>query len=164
MKWGCKMFFEDLEVWKQSRALNREIYGLTNGEKFKKDFGLVDQIRRASISIMSNIAEGYERGGNQEFLQFLYIAKASCGEVRCQLYAALDQQYITDGEFKKIALFCRKVSAMLSSFIAYVKGSEYKGAKFRKAPQKSNKEVIDEMLRDFFKNRPKGSTSGEVQP
>ena len=72
--------FEDLEIW-NARALTREIYQLTRDSKFSRDFGLRDQIRRAAVSIMSNIAEGFERGGNQEFIQFLYVAKASCGEV-----------------------------------------------------------------------------------
>ena len=71
--------FEDLEIWKDARALTREIYQLTRDSKFSKDFALRDQIRRAAVSIMSNIAEGFERGGNQEFIQFLYVAKASCG-------------------------------------------------------------------------------------
>src|SRR6266478_7364132 len=86
--------FEDFEIWKDARALTREIYQLTRDSKFSKDFALRDQIRRAAVSIMSNIAEGFERGGNQEFVQFLYVAKASCGEVRSQLYVAVDQGYI----------------------------------------------------------------------
>jgi four helix bundle protein len=86
--------FEDLEIWKDARLLTRGIYQLTRDSKFSKDFALRDQIRRAAVSIMSNIAEGFERGGNQEFIQFLYVAKASCGEVRSQLYVALDQSYV----------------------------------------------------------------------
>ncbi len=80
--------FEDLEIWKDARALMRAIYQLTKDPKFSKDFGLRDQIQRAAVSILSNIAEGFERGGNQEFIQFLYVAKGSCGEVRSQLYVA----------------------------------------------------------------------------
>ena len=86
--------FEDLEIWKDARALTRAIYQLTRSPKFSKDFGLRDQIQRATVSIMSNIAEGFERGGNREFIQFLYVAKASCGEVRSQLYVAMDQNYL----------------------------------------------------------------------
>jgi len=81
-------YFEDLEVWKEARRLTNEIYGATRNDGFSKDFGLRDQIQRAAVSIMSNIAEGFERGGNQEFIQFLYIAKGSCGEVRAQLHVA----------------------------------------------------------------------------
>jgi four helix bundle protein len=97
--------FEDLEIWKDARALTRGIYQLTGDSKFSKDFGLRDQIRRAAVSIMSSIAEGFERGGNQESIQFLYVAKASCGEVRSQLYVArvslpnaLDRKYPKAGK------------------------------------------------------------------
>ena len=83
--------FEELEIWKEARKLTRAIYQLTKREKFSRDFSLRDQIQRAVVSIMSNIAEGFERDGNQEFVQFLYVAKASCGEVRSQLYVAFDQ-------------------------------------------------------------------------
>ncbi|MDX1947729.1 MAG: four helix bundle protein [Pirellulaceae bacterium] len=83
--------FEDIEAWKKSRELNKLIYQATDSGRFAKDYSLKDQIRRASISTMSNIAEGFERGGDQEFVQQLAVAKGSCGEVRSQLYAALDQ-------------------------------------------------------------------------
>jgi len=86
--------FEDLEVWQEARRLTQTIYRVTRTEKFSKDFSLRDQIQRAAVSVMSNIAEGFERGGNQEFSQFLYVAKASCGEVRSQIYVALDQGYM----------------------------------------------------------------------
>ena len=86
--------FEDLEIWKTARRLAQDIYRLTAESKFSKDYRFRDQIRSAVISIMSNIAEGFERGGNQEFVQFLYIAKSSCGEVRSQLYVAVDQAYV----------------------------------------------------------------------
>ena len=84
--------FEDLEVWKEARRLTQGIYQLTKDQSFERISRLRDQIRRAAVSIMSNIAEGFERGGNQEFVQFLYVAKASCGEVRSQLYVAFDQE------------------------------------------------------------------------
>ncbi|MDP2842635.1 MAG: four helix bundle protein [Acetobacterium sp.] len=87
-------YFEDLEVWKTARELTNRIYGITADGSFSKDYGLRDQIRRAAVSVMSNIAEGYERGGNQELIQFLSIAKGSSGEVRSQLYVAMDQEYI----------------------------------------------------------------------
>jgi four helix bundle protein len=83
--------FEDLESWKKARAITNAIYEATAAGRFSRDFGLKDQVRRASISILSNIAEGFERGGDKEFLQFLAVAKGSCGEVRAQLYIAIDK-------------------------------------------------------------------------
>ena len=82
--------FEDLEAWKLARALNAMIYNASGAGAFSHDFALRDQIRRASISIVSNIAEGFERDGDKEFAQFLFMAKGSCGEVRAQLYLAMD--------------------------------------------------------------------------
>src|SRR4030065_2762694 len=86
--------FEELQIWEKARELVKAIYKLSMTDKFKKDYSLVDQIRRSSVSIMSNIAEGFERGSNTEFIQFLYIAKGSAGEVRTQLYIAYDLKYI----------------------------------------------------------------------
>ncbi len=87
--------FEDIKAWQKSRELTNEIYEATAQGDFARDFGLKDQIRRAAVSIMSNIAEGFERSGTGEFVQFLAIAKGSSGEVRSQLYVALDQQYLS---------------------------------------------------------------------
>ena len=122
--------FEDLNVWKQARQLTQEVYRLTKTEQFLKDFGLRDQIRREAISVMSNIAEGFERGGNQEFVQFLYVAKASCGEVRSQLYVALDQGYTTANDSEKLLQLFMRLSGMLSNLISYLRKSEMKGEKF----------------------------------
>jgi four helix bundle protein len=122
--------FEDLNVWKQARQLTQEVYRLTKTETFFKDFGLRDQIRRAAISVMSNIAEGFERGGNQEFVQFLYVAKASCGEVRSQLYVALDQGYATANDSEKLLQLFRRLSGMISNLITYLRESDMKGEKF----------------------------------
>src|SRR5437879_485616 len=91
--------FEDLIAWQKARVLSREIYKVTRATRFSKDFSLVDQIRRASISVLSNIAEGFERGGRSEFHQFLVVAKGSCAEVRSQLYVALDAEYLGQAEF-----------------------------------------------------------------
>ncbi len=125
--------FEDLEVWKEARRLTQRIYQLTKNENFSKDFALRDQIRRAAVSIMSNIAEGFERGGNQEFLQFLYVAKASCGEVRSQVYVALDQSYVASGDVDELKNSFKRLSSMISNFITYLRKSGMKGEKFRKS-------------------------------
>jgi four helix bundle protein len=122
--------FEDLEIWKDARLLTRGIYLLTRDSKFSKDFALRDQIRRAAVSIMSNIAEGFERGGNQEFMQFLYVAKASCGEVRSQLYVALDQCYVAPQDCDDATKSCRRLSIMISNLIDYLKRSGLKGSKY----------------------------------
>ena len=122
--------FEDLEIWKDARLLTRGIYQLTKDLKFSKDFALRDQIRRAAVSIMSNIAEGFERGGNQEFIQFLYVAKASCGEVRSQLYVAVDQSYIAQKDCEELTKSFRRLSIMISNLIDYLKRSGMKGSKF----------------------------------
>src|SRR3989339_745450 len=94
--------FEELIAWQKSRELVAAIYKVTNGKEFSRDFGLRDQIRRAAVSIMSNIAEGFERAGRAEFHQFLVIAKGSCAEVRSQLYVAFDAGYISKSEFERM--------------------------------------------------------------
>ena len=94
--------FEDFIAWQKARKLTREIYRATNLPRFSRDFGLKDQIRRSSVSIMSNIAEGFERGRPSEFHQFLSIAKGSCAELRSQLYVALDADYISEDHFHQI--------------------------------------------------------------
>jgi four helix bundle protein len=121
--------FEDLEIWKEARHLTQTIYQLTNS-RLVKDFSLRDQIRRAAISIMSNIAEGFERGGNQEFIQFLYVAKGSCGEVRSQLYVALDQSYVAPKDCEELTKSFRRLSIMISNLIDYLKRSGMKGPKY----------------------------------
>ncbi len=122
--------FEDLKVWQKAREVNLKIYKLSNKGTFSKDFGLRDQIRRASVSIVSNVAEGFERNGNKEFGQFLSIAKASAGEVRAQLYVAKDLEYITNEEFTEVAECIVSVSKMISGLMSYLKTTEIKGSKF----------------------------------
>lgn len=134
--------FEDLEIWKDARALTIAIYLLTKNPKFAKDFGMRDQIRRAVVSIMSNIAEGFERGGNQEFIQFLYVAKASCGEVRSQLYVAMDQSYIAQKDCEELTKSFRRLSIMISNLIDYLKRSGMKGAKFSGSSRSSRLETL----------------------
>jgi four helix bundle protein len=138
-------YFEDLQIWKEARRLTRKIYEITKEQPFSKDFGLCDQIRRASVSIMSNISEGYERGGNQEFLQFLSIAKGSCGEVRCQLYIALDQGYSDKAVCEHLLNDFRKLSVMMHNFMEYLKSSGLKGTKYKMPKQKSVNEQIEEL-------------------
>jgi len=122
--------FEDLEIWKDARLLTRRIYQLTRDPKFSKDFALRDQIRRAAISIMSNIAEGFERGGNQEFIQFLYVAKGSCGEVRSQLWVALDQEYIDQRVADNLLMILKRLSIMIKHLIDHLKRSGMRGPKY----------------------------------
>lgn len=94
--------FEDLVAWQKARVLAREIYRTTRTDEFSRDFGLVNQIRRAAVSILSNIAEGFERGGRPEFHRYLVVAKGSCAEVRSQLYVALDAEYLDTQEFQRL--------------------------------------------------------------
>jgi four helix bundle protein len=122
--------FEDLKVWQKARALNIKVYQLTLNETFSKDFGLKNQIRNASVSISSNIAEGFERNGNKEFSQFLSIAKGSAGEVRSQLYLAKDLEYIPEENLQTLVDDLKEISKMLNGLIRYLKETELKGSKF----------------------------------
>ena len=105
--------FEDLVAWQKARELTKKIYNLTSDGQFAKDFGLRDQIRRAAVSVMSNISEGFERGSMNEFHQFLVIAKASCAEVRSQLYVALDAGYIDQTIFQELNQQAIEVSRII---------------------------------------------------
>ncbi|MGI9069153.1 MAG: four helix bundle protein [Pyrinomonadaceae bacterium] len=126
--------FEDLEAWKLARTLNAIIYSVSGEGAFGRDFALRDQIRRASISIVSNIAEGFERDGDKEFAQFLFIAKGSCGEVRAQLYLAMDCAYITEDQFSLAAAKAIEVSRIISGLINYLKHSQLAGRKYKVMP------------------------------
>ncbi len=117
--------FEELEVWRTSMDLCTEIYKLTNTELFSKDFGLKDQIRRCSVSVPSNISEGYERDGKNQFLYFLAIAKGSCGELRTQLRIAYNLNYISNEEYEILNEKCLSTSKQIKGFIKYLKS--YKG-------------------------------------
>lgn len=112
--------FEDLIAWQKARELNREIYAATRTGSISRDFPLVNQIRSAACSIMSNIAEGFERGGQAEFHQFLVIAKGSCGEVRSNLYLALDVGYLTEKESKRLGEMADGVGKILGALRAAV--------------------------------------------
>ena len=113
--------FEEMKVWQEARQLTNNLYRLTQLGHFAKDFGLRDQMRRASVSVMSNIAEGYERGTNKEFIHFLNYAKGSVGELRSQLYVALDLEYITQTEFEINYDLSVSISAQLANFIKYLR-------------------------------------------
>ncbi|MEK7724949.1 MAG: four helix bundle protein [Acidobacteriota bacterium] len=112
--------FEDLDAWKFARELVNLIYDLTDKEIFKRDYGLKDQMRRATVSIMSNIAEGFERGSDKDFARFLFIAKASCGEMRSQLYVSIDRKYITQEEFNLATEKAITTSQKISGLIKYL--------------------------------------------
>jgi four helix bundle protein len=123
--------FEEIDAWQKSRELTKHLYTLTSSGSFARDFGLKDQIRRAAVSIMSNIAEGFERSGTGEFTQFLAIAKGSAGEVRSQLYVALDQNYLAKDEFNILWRTVMEISRMISGLMTYLRGSGIKGTKFK---------------------------------
>lgn len=112
--------FEEINSWQKARIFNKRIYQITENTNFKKDFDFIRQIRRASISISSNIAEGFERNTDKEFIYFLYVAKASAGEVRSQLYLAFDIEYITKEEFETLLESVTEISKLLSGFIKYL--------------------------------------------
>lgn len=123
------MRFEDIEVWQKSRELCKRIFTLLNSEPFSKDYALINQINRSSSSIMDNIAEGFEKNNNKEFISFLFIAKGSAGEVRSQLYRAFDRPYITQEELESLKTEVEEISKQLGKFIDYLKKSEIKGYK-----------------------------------
>jgi four helix bundle protein len=112
--------FEQIEAWQTARELCRLVYGLTGSGIFSKDFGLRDQIRRAAVSAMSNIAEGFENQTQAQFVRYLGLAKGSAGEVRSQLYVALDIKYITPEEFKTLFDLADKAARQIARFIAYL--------------------------------------------
>ncbi len=142
--------FEELHVYQRARELTNGVYALTRQGAFRRDHGLADQVRRAAVSVMSNIAEGFERGTKTEFIQFLYIAKGSCGEVRAQMQVAGDQEYAAPAAATRLRELARTVSGMLSNLIAHLQGSAYRGEKFarpRRMAAKSIQESIEALQR-----------------
>lgn len=137
--------FEDLVCWQKSRQLTREVYKVM---KPCSDYGFKDQIQRAAVSILSNIAEGFERGTKSEFLNYLYIAKGSAGEVRAQLYVALDAGYLNIETFKYLNGLAQDCSRLLQSFADKVKENTKQGLQFKQAEKL---DPIDEMIK---KNAP----------
>ena len=122
--------FEDLDIWKEARELCKVIFDITSTEPFNKDYKFRDQIRASSGSAMDNIAEGFERGGNKEFIQFLGFAKGSCGEVRSQSYRAFDFKYIDQIILNDLIERSTNLSKHISGFMTYLKNSDLKGPKY----------------------------------
>ena len=123
--------FEDLEIWKLSRILCNDINIGVNNTELRKDYKLYSQIDGSSGSVMDNIAERFERNGNKEFIQFLSIAKASCGETRSQLYRVFDRNYINEKDFNKLKEQALVLSKMIGGLIGYLKKSDFKGSKYK---------------------------------
>jgi four helix bundle protein len=123
--------FEEIDAWKKARELTRRVYGVTASGAFSRDFPLRDQIRRACVSVMSNVAEGHGRGGRKEFLQFLSMALGSANEVSSQLYVALDQGYISDREFQLLINLARETANLIGGLNRYLRTTEVKGPKFK---------------------------------
>ncbi|HLB75176.1 MAG TPA: four helix bundle protein [Sedimentisphaerales bacterium] len=123
--------FEDLPVWKNARELAVQVYRTTSKGRLRDDYGLRNQIQRAAVSVSSNIAEGFERGSKQESIQFLYVAKGSCGELRSQLFIANDIGYIDDTDSKNLLKSATNVSKQIGGFIEYLKTSKFKGQKYQ---------------------------------
>jgi four helix bundle protein len=118
--------FEDIEAWKEARKLVNAVYDVSEKGEFSRDFSLKNQIRSASVSIMSNISEGFDRGSDREFIKFLVIARASASEVKSQLYVALDRGYIKDSEFRVIYDKVTGVIGLINGFIRYLKKPQTK--------------------------------------
>jgi four helix bundle protein len=123
--------FKDIEAWQKARELTREIYAVSKNGAFAKDFGLRDQIRRASVSIMANIAEGYERSGTGEFVQFLSMAKGSAGEVESHLYVAIDLGYLDKSTFDRLSAAASETARQIGALMQYLRNSGIKGGKYK---------------------------------
>ena len=122
---------EDLLIWQEARVLVKGIFVLTNQERFSKEFALKDQIKRSAISVMSNIAEGFGRGGNKEFVQFLYIASGSLSELKTQLYISFDFNLLSEEDLNKFLADTFKLENMIKALIRKMKESEYTGTKYK---------------------------------
>jgi four helix bundle protein len=123
--------FEEIEAWKKARELTKRIYAVSGAGSFARDFSLKNQIRSASVSIMSNIAEGYDRSGTGEFVQFLAISKGSAAEVKSQLYVALDQEYIDQPIFNELRVLAMETGNMVGGLMKYLRHSGIRGTKYK---------------------------------
>ncbi len=141
--------FEDLICWQKARELTKQIYKVF---KDSKDYGFKDQIQRASVSVLSNISEGFERGTQQEFLNYLFIAKGSAGEVRAQLYVALDAEYLNIETFKNLKSLAEDCSRLIQSFAEKVKTNDRRGTQFKHLQKEDPiKELIRQRTPDVYK-------------
>lgn len=136
--------FEDLICWQRARELTKGVYATLRD---CKDFGFKDQIQRAAVSVLSNIAEGFERGTQQEFINYLFIAKGSAGEVRAQLYVALDAEYINAEIYKDLNSLAVECSRLIQSFAEKVKGGSRQGLQYKHIPRI---DPGDEFLKEKF--------------
>ena len=123
--------FEEIEAWKKARELTREIYRCSKVGEFARDFGLKAQIQKAAVSVMSNIAEGFERGGTAEFVQFLAVSKGSAGEIESHLYVALDQEYISEDQFRSLKQAAVSTKRLIAGLMDYLRRSGIRGAKYK---------------------------------
>jgi four helix bundle protein len=126
--------FEEIAAWQKARELARMVYSCSDSGRFFRDYGLRDQVRRAAVSAMSNIAEGFERGGKAEFIQFLSVAKGSAGEVESQLYVALDQGYISQKQLDLALELSSSTKRLISGFMGYLRQSGLRGEKYKARP------------------------------
>jgi four helix bundle protein len=123
--------FEEIEVWKKARSFSQKIYQISTKGRFASDFSLKDQINASSASIMDNIAEGFGRGGNKEFITFLSYARGSVDESRSQLFRAFDRNHIDEITFNELKTEATDISKMISGFISYLQASDIRGSKFQ---------------------------------
>ena len=128
---GAFRTFEEIEAWQQARTLAKIVYEASGKGAFGRDFALRDQIRRAAVSVMSNIAEGFGRGGAREFVQFLSIARGSASEVSAQLYVALDQGYVSKESFGQLQEQATRTGSVISGLVRYLRTAGLKGSKYR---------------------------------
>ncbi|WP_309384933.1 four helix bundle protein [Cerasicoccus frondis] len=122
--------FEDIDAWQKARVLTRDVYAVTSNGVAAKDFGLRDQIQRSAVSVMSNIAEGFGRGGNREFSQFLHVARASLAELKSQLYVMLDVNYMEQETFNSLYQQASQIEVRINGLIKHLRSSDIRGAKF----------------------------------
>ena len=128
---GTFRTFEEIEAWQQARTLAKIVYEASGKGAFGRDFALRDQIRRAAVSVMSNIAEGFGRGGAREFVQFLTVARGSASEVSAQLYVALDQGYVVQQDYRRLQEQATRTGSVLSGLVRYLRTAGLRGSKYR---------------------------------